>query len=256
MSDLFQKDLPLLIAAALSPVILGGMIVVLSSAHRTIPRGLVYLAGIWADILIVTLIVFPSVSAIGPGSSLAGKIGGSIDIALGAVLIIIGLVTLVRGLLRKPEEEERAEDRFKAEVEEAEGETVGAEVEEAERETVKTEVKEAKAAVRGLWATLFASMALMFANVPIWTFIIPVIKDTALANISAAQQVLFLVLVFVWVPLPAGELPLFLYAIGPDRAHRILDPIDRWVKRHETAILFAVAFVIGPYLLYKGVAAV
>lgn len=68
MSDLLQKDLPLLIAAALSPAILGGMIVVLSSTHRTIPRELVYLAGIWADMLIVTLIVFPSVSAIPQGA--------------------------------------------------------------------------------------------------------------------------------------------------------------------------------------------
>lgn len=115
-------------------------------------------------------------------------------------------------------EEERAEARFTAEVKQAEQETVAVEVEEAEREAVKTEAKETKAELRGLRATFFASMALMFANVPIWTFIVPVIKDTALARISVAEQVLYFILVFIWVPLPAGEFPLFLYAINPQRS--------------------------------------
>jgi hypothetical protein len=96
MSDLLQKDLPLLIAAALSPVILGGddCRSVLDApdhpAGACLPGGDLGRHAYRDPDRVPLRIRHP------PGSSLEGKIGGSIDIALGAVLIIIGLVTLVK----------------------------------------------------------------------------------------------------------------------------------------------------------------
>jgi threonine/homoserine/homoserine lactone efflux protein len=157
----------------------------------------------------------------GPGNDIKW-FSGILDIVFGVLLLGYGVVTLFR-----------TKATVKKDVEEDE--------EDVEAELVP------------LYRTFLIAMGVMAINLPFWALAIPIFKDTALANISRLEQVIFVVIVFLCAGIP-GEVPILLYKANPDRAMQRLTSLDNWVKRNERMLIIVVGGLCGAWLLYKGIA--
>ena len=224
MSDfnsLVANVLPLSLGAAISPTVLVGIILVLSSSKRPRLNGTAfYLGSIILLLLVVALGIAASqmtVSIIGMHSQ---KASGGFDFVLGAVLIFLGF----RRITKKKEAQED-----------------------------KNKLKEEKnqSAIASFFRYMIFGFVMFTVNFTTTVLVFAAGKDIGLSLTGLAGKLMATAILTV-ITLLVVEIPLAIYFLFPKTAGKILDPLNVWMKKNENYLIAVLIFVFGFYLLVKG----
>lgn len=235
MIALLAKLTPLAIGAAVSPVMLAATILILSGRERPLRRAIVFALGATLVLSAIGIFTVFVLGAATRGGSADGNQTrthtDSIDVAFGVLLLALAgrQVTRILKGRAKPD----APDAHDA----------------PDDEEIEAAVPEHGTATIKYLAGGAAAMLLNFSTVVIY---IPAIRILAGDQYTGADQAVG----FVFVTLVAMSLvlvPIGLYAVAPGAAARILEPIGRWTKLHSKEIGAVILFVIGVYLIFKGI---
>lgn len=215
MGHLLGLIAPLAVGAALSPTILGVIVLVLGSPHGR-ARAAVFLAG---NVLVVgalgtaILVLCRHAAASGTKGQVSAASAG-VDVALGVILLLLAVrAVLHHGGDRTRHPSPHPEPR--------------------------------------LGRYLGYGVAMMLVNISTLALFIPAVKDVAVAKVGLGNEVLTLGGLVVVVTVTAWG-PLLLSLVAPATADRVLAAISGFVGRHGSAIAAAVLAVFGTYLLVKG----
>ncbi len=220
MGELLKDVLPLALGAAVSPLLLTGVLIVLSSKDRPLARGAAVAAGAAVPLLVVGLVglaVFTGTVSPEPGNSHSTD-SARIDVALGAILLLLG----VRGLRRTPTAHEKSSDGASD-----------------------------AASQPGLAKTALLGFGMMATNFTTAVLYIAAVKEIAHAGVETAEElgVLAILLTITMIPV---LVPLLVFTVAPDAAGRMLTPIGAWVRARSRPIGIALLLGFGAYLLVKG----
>jgi hypothetical protein len=209
----YSRVLPLAFGAAISPTILATAVLVLASPHRAVLRGALYTLG--------TLVVLVAWTALGL-TVLAGvhdhisptqrAVSGAVDATIGLVLVVFGIRQLL--LPPRPSTHERS----------------GAD---------------------GLAAVFALGVVMMLTNFTSLMLYLPAMKDIARFPDPTSDKIV-VTAVAIFVTSLAATLPLALRVVAPGPATTILGDVNRFVTRHQRAIVVIVAFAFGAYLMTRG----
>lgn len=212
------KILPLAIAGAISPTVLGVALVVLSTKESPKLRGIAYLAGtatIVAAISILVVFVFGKAvpeSQKGPHSPLAAYI----DFAFAGLLLVLAVVAFSRR--NHPEKKQEDHD------------------------------SQPGARLPRFYAL---GLALMIGNFTTLAVFLPALKEIAIDRVSQADRVTAMVIVDLIVLTPAW-LPVGLYVISPSLARKVLDPLNAFLQKHKVAVSVVICIVFAAFLVNLG----
>jgi hypothetical protein len=212
--DLFEKILPLMLAAASNPAVIGIVVLTLTSADRPLARAGAFVAGfgvVLAAVLAVAFAFFKgSRETFGPGGSLFAWL----DVALGAGMLVFAAVTWARrGSATDPS---------------------------------KLLGRVSPAAFFGVGAIF------MITDTSAVVALVPLLREVAVAHVSAVERAIALVTTWVVVILPIAA-PVLIYVLAPRSAERALGAIRRWLDRYGYLVAVAVFAAIGAYLLVRGI---
>jgi threonine/homoserine/homoserine lactone efflux protein len=163
---------------------------------------------------VVTVLCVALGSAVSlPEASDATK--GWIDIALGAVLIALGLRTVTRAP-KPPKPQRRPEGGGKGRL-------------------------------------VAMGAALMTTNVTTFALYIPAMKLIAESSVDDAEQALAIAIVLV-LTMTLVLVPLAIVAAAPNASERLLARAGDWLTTHHRTITVALCFGFGAYLVVHGIA--
>lgn len=214
MLELLAKTLPLAIASAMSPVILGVAVALLSEKGGNVGKVCAFLLGGAVVALGLAFLGF----AAGSGAFSALGISGlpaSLDIGLGAVFIIFA----ARGLLEKEEGRK----------------------------------KKMGAAKGGAFKWFAIGFLANFTNADAVVLNFTAVKEIFASEAGFTAQ-LFLVGVADFFFLSPALVPLLVYAVAPGKTGKMLEPVGAWMRRHGRYVVAAIFLAFGAYLIYKGLA--
>jgi threonine/homoserine/homoserine lactone efflux protein len=213
VSDEILKLLPLALGAAVNPMGICVLIAVLSSNRRAASGILIGFCAVFVAFGVVVLAFGLNISNSGPG-----VVSGTIDLVAAAALLGLG----VRNLLKR--HKDAAGDR---------------------PQKVRRQRR------LGLVTGIVTGLVLAATDV---TSLIPygiTLKDLSVAKLSSAEVALGDA-VFLIICLSPMVLPVVLTYAAPGAAARVLDPLNRTLKRHGNTITAAVLMGLAAYLAYKG----
>ena len=214
MAELLAKILPLMLAAASNPAVVGIVVLALTSAHRPLARAVSFVAGFAVVLALVALAGFAffkgSRETFGPGGSLFAWL----DIALGAGMLgLAGLTWARRGSGSDP-------SRLLGRV--------------------------SPAAFFGVGAVF------MISDASALVALVPLLRDVAVADVSSVERVIALAITWVVVVLPIA-VPVLIYVAAPRSAERAVAAIRRWLDRYGYLVAVGVFVAIGCYLMVRGI---
>jgi Sap, sulfolipid-1-addressing protein len=215
MGHLLGLIAPLAVGAALSPTILGVIVLVLSGPHGR-ARAAVFLVGnvLVVSVLGTVLLVLCRHAAQSGSKGQVSAASAAVDVALGIILLLLAMrAVLHHGGDRTRHPSPHPEPRL------------------------------------GRYAAY--GVAMMLVNISTLALFIPAVKDIAVARVGVADEVLTLAGLVVAVTVTAWG-PLLLSLVAPATADRVLAAISGFVGRHGSAIAATVLAVFGAYLLIKG----
>ncbi|WP_027006784.1 GAP family protein [Conexibacter woesei] len=213
----------LALAAATFPVLLAAVLVVL-----TLPEPEGQLAALLAGGMTVSLIsgtaILVVLDAAGVLQSSGGSTNPAVDIVLGAIAVLAGLVMLAgldrRLAARRPAPAERGPSWTER--------TLG----------------------RGSRKLAFlAGVVLCLPNI----YYLAALKDMSIGDYSTTTLVLLL-LAFNLIMFISAELPLAGFALAGDRTRPVVARLGNSIRAHQRQVIIAMALVFGTYLLIKGLA--
>ncbi len=214
MGDLLERTLPLMLAAASNPAVVGVVILTLTSADRPLARAVAFVGGFGAVLVglgIVGLWFFKGErETFGPSGSLFAEL----DIVLGVAMLVLAVVAWLR--------------RGSASSQDRMIERVG------------------PPAFFGVGAVF------MITNASALVALGPLLREIAVAHISAFERALMLAITDVVVLLPI-TLPILIYLAAPRSSERILGAMRRWLDRYGYLVAIGVFVAIGGYLLTRGI---
>ncbi len=215
MITLLARVLPLALGAAISPTLLVGVVLLLSSPGR--PRARAAAFGVGAAIplvviAVVGLIVFRHATA---GGHL--RISPIVDVVFGAILLLLAV-----RIALKPS---------------------------------STTTKQSHPVGAGPMKCMLLGLGLMVANFSSLVLFIPAVKDIATSTSVGLGGQLVVLLVVILIVLLAVIVPVLLYTLAPDRAQAILVPLVITTKSHTRDISLAICLIFGIYLEVKGITA-
>lgn len=218
MSELVRNVLPLALGAAVSPVLFLLILGLLSGSHP-LSRSLVCAAGVLTVSLAVGAVVLagllgPDVVAKGDKHSTPSAI---LDLAFGAALLLLALVTAVRKP-KPPKPPKKRDDSGGAHL-----------------------------------SRYFAiGLGAMVANFTSLMLYIPALKGIAAATASGTDKVIVAIGLIVVMLIPV-EVPIAAYAISPRRAAGGLGRLRVFLERHHAGVRILLGLGFGVYLLLKGI---
>lgn len=217
MQSLFAEMIPLGVAAAVSPTMLAGALVLLSGKDRPKARTLSYLVGVVISLVVTGAVLL----AIGGAASKAphgpSPVSSWIDLGLGLLLLYIGVDRFIRGP-RKSNDKTAQEEPAKP-----------------------TSVLKDAGLGLAIMTTNFTSLVFYFAAA----------KESADAAVDWVVRVMALAIVAFFITLPV-LVPLLLTIVMPKTSSRVLDSVDEGLKKYGAFIMPGIALVFGVYLAYKG----
>ncbi len=212
MGTLLSQVIPLALGAAISPVLFLLTLTTLSG-ERPLVRGLALTAGAAVPLVLLGAFAFAISGKLHTSSSTKAVV----DLALGGVLLLVG----VRGLVR-PASDPKAEEES------------------------KRPAGPARSFALGCGA--------MLVNVTTLALYIPAMKLIATSHVSDADRALAHVIVLLITLAPAA-LPVALVAVAPGPSRRLLASLGAFMTEHRRAIPVILGFAFGAWLIVKGLAA-
>lgn len=209
-----------LAAAAAAPAAAVFAALVLSQAKRPVMAGWVFVAGAAGFDALFAVIVLGIYDAMGVDTT--SDLGDWIDVALGALFLLIGLVALFSK--DSPEKDEKRRARA--------------------TELASSDLK--KLVVVGVVVQLVNADALAVAAGGL--------KEIAIAEVSTAETLMATFFLFALV-LVVYYLPVVLYGISPTWTAPRLEAFSEWLFGHSRPVEIVTGLVLGSVFLVKGLSA-
>jgi hypothetical protein len=217
VGELLSKVVPLSIGAAFSPTVLALLLVVLSG-RRSVARATSFLVGlllVFAGLTVLGLAISHSTHA-SPNRS---EVTRAIDLMAGALLLVLAVGTLLRGLLREP----------------------GVPEEEAPRPERDP----------GLFSAFLLGVVIMTTNFSTILLYLPAMRAISAARVANSDKVVAVAVALVVTLLPV--LVVYLLAVlVPSYSKPVLDRMHGFIDRHQRTIGITIEVVFGVYLVVKG----
>lgn len=221
MGNLFAKMIPLGLAAAVSPTMLATALFILGLKDRPRERMSIYIAGGALAVVIIGAAAIAVGGAVAVKSSGSSKVSGTIDLALGALLLFLG----IRNLIKKLDaggDKRSGKSRIMKYVEGS-----------------------------GLFSFFFLGVVMMATNFSSLVFYLAAAKETADSGLAFPIEAAAMVIVAFFMLLPA-VLPLTLAIMAPGIADRVTAALNNLINRYGTYIGPLIALLFGVYLLFEG----
>jgi threonine/homoserine/homoserine lactone efflux protein len=223
MGELVLNTLPYaLAAAAAAPIVAVVTSLILAESKRPLASAWTFTAGAATlDLLFsVALLAAAAATGVDEGSS---DLGAVVDLALGALFLLLGVVSL----LSNPDPEKEA----------------------AQQRRIR------QAAAGGMRTMLVTGIVAQIINVDAVAMYTGALKEVAIADVSTATAAgaVFVALAVMLLPYYA---PGVLYAISPERSGRQLRRMSDWLLGHSRGLEIVVGLGIGVIFLYKGIEAI
>lgn len=211
---------PLALAAAVSPTVLTVTILLLSSTDHPRLKTSAYLLGAAVAVIVIGIIALMISTAAGTKPAHPSAASALIDIALGVLLLAVG----VRQFTKKPKPKKPEEAQEKK-----------------GQKSLGSQVFEEGALGVAMIASDYTSLV----------FYVAAAKQTTDAKLPAVEAIVPMAIVALGILAPI-ILPLGATLIAPGTSRRFLDAVNGLVKQDGRYIAGIVAFIFGIYLLYKG----
>ncbi|MDD5323297.1 MAG: GAP family protein [Methylococcales bacterium] len=216
MLELLARIIPLSIASAMSPVILGLAISLLAGKNHPEARAISFLLGGAVVALILAGIAFAVVA--GAASGNVPHIPAYVDVVLGALFVAFA----AKEALEK----------------------------EGKRPGLK---KAGKGPALLKWFAI--SFVANMTNFDAVLLNITAVKEILQAGVGTFHEALLVLVADLFFILPV-LLPLAIYAVASERTEKTLAPVGAWMQKYGRYIVAAIFLVFGIYLLWKGFSAV
>ncbi len=226
MGSLLARTIPLGFGAAVSPVLLVFVVLLLSGAERPRARAAAFAAGAAAVLVAIAVIILATVHHAAPDAKSTGTQGAAIDFTLGLLLAAFGAGKLIEYL------------RSRAHLAAVPASDVG------------IDAPPPKHARGGIAATALAGVALMATNLTTLALYVAALKDVAIDRVSAADRIVTTAIVTVLALLPV-LVPLGIAVAAPRASDRVLGALNRFVDRYRDLIMAAFFGGFGVYLVVK-----
>ena len=208
-----SESLVLALGAAVSPIPLTVSILLLSQPDRGRAKALAFAAGQVLGLAILSVIFAVVLSKTLGTSHPHSKHGSTLDIVLGAIL----LLAAARKLLTEPK---------------------------AKKAKPKKQ--------RSLLAEFAFGAGLMAVNVETLVLVIASVKELVSSKIGVAEEALGLLAIVLIVTLSATIPPLITFVI-PKKSDEALKWLNEQTTKHQRGIAGGFLIVFGVYLIYKGI---
>ncbi len=221
-TNLIIQIMPYTWGAAVSPVVLTGVILIFSLTKKPkIPIFAFYLGSITLLLLVVIFGILIGLGVVFTGSeNHATKM--SIDLVIGAILVILGL----RSFISRDQDNKGGIFKYmKA------GEGAG------------------NLSIFGKF--YLAGFVLFLFNSSTDVLVLAAGKEMGLAHAGLLGVVIATILLTI-ITLLVVEIPIALYLIMPDRFQKILKPLNDWISKNGHYISGLILLALGGYLLTKG----
>jgi Sap, sulfolipid-1-addressing protein len=218
--------LPLAIASALYPPILGMVVVILA---RPNPRNLL-LGYVVGALLVSTLAGFGIVAALNAGNVVGDSdhtVNPAVDIGGGLAAFFVAWILLT------DRDRQLREWRARRKAERADG-----------RDPWSRRMLERD-------SLLMAFVLGIALNLPGASYLVA-LKDIAAADQSTAESVAEIV-AFNLIMFAVAEVPLVSYTLRPERTREVVNEIDAWLGYHARQIAMALCVAVGIFLLTRGI---
>jgi uncharacterized membrane protein YidH (DUF202 family) len=214
VAELLEKTLPLMLAAASNPAVIGIVVLTLTSADRPLARAAAFVAGFGVVLVAVSIAGFAFFKGSRETFGAGGSLFAWLDIAFGAGMLAMAGVTWAR--------RDSASD------------------------PTRMLARVSVSAFFGVGAVL------MISDASALVALVPLLRDVAVADVTGLERGLALVVTWAVVILPVAA-PVLVCVLAPQSSERALAAIRRWLDRYGYLVAVAVFVAIGAYLLARGV---
>jgi hypothetical protein len=217
VGELLSKVVPLSIGAAFSPTVLALLLVVLSG-RRSVARATSFLVGlllVFAGLTVLGLAISHSTHA----SPSRTEVTRAIDLMAGALLLLLALGTLLRGLLRDPA---------------------------APKDTPPKPTHDP-----GLISAFLLGVVIMTTNFSTILLYLPAMQAISAARVADSDKVVAVAVALLITLLPVVAVYL-LAVLVPSYSKPLLDRMHGFIDRHQRAIGITIEVIFGVYLVVKG----
>jgi len=212
MDGLFLSILPLAIASAASPIILGVSVALL--ARKNTSAAFALLLG---GVIVALILAAVGISVAVEDDKAAEALGfqpRAADIAIGALLAAFG----IKSLLEKPKQESAQSGAKKA---------------------------------RGFFSWLAISFIGNITNFDAVLLNLAAVREIFNSSAELAYTLLLLAFCDFFFVAPA-LLPLALYSFAPEKSARLLAPVGKWMQKYGHYLVGLIFVVFGLFLMLKG----
>jgi threonine/homoserine/homoserine lactone efflux protein len=213
MAELFLSILPLAVASAASPIILGVSITLL--ARKNTGAAIALLLG---GIIVAMLLAAAGMSVAAEDDKAAEALGmepRAADIAIGVLLMAFG----IKELLEKPKQEQAPSGAKKS---------------------------------RGFFKWLAISFIGNITNFDAVLLNLAAVRQIFNSTAELGYQLALLAFCDFFFVAPA-LLPLVFYFLMPEKSERLLSPVGKWMQKYGHYLVGAIFLVFGAYLILKAV---
>lgn len=222
LSSLLAITIPLSWAAAVSPVTLSIFLIIMSMAKKPRLAGISFYMG---AIVVLLITVFIGVF-LGQKLSASGHTNpatmAAIDIFLGAILILLGF----RNFASK-------EDNNKGKL--------------SKRLQIDPKTGTFSQFVKYFSIGIFAFLM----NFSTAIFVLATGRTIGVANASLSSDTIATIILII-VALIIIEIPLLFFVIIPDKAHKVIEPVNEWITNHGNIVTGLFCVAIGFFVVYNG----
>ncbi len=219
MLRVLLATVPLALGAAVSPAVLVAVVALLASGGRRVAAAFVAGAAVFTTVFTFACWLAMRSTVVGVASGAHPRRAATIDLVVGGLLVLWGLVRLVRHRGRRGTRAEPGPERPPRHL--------------------------GGAAALGFG---FVAMATNLSSLPL---LFVAARLVAHAHLSTGRAVLVLVVDIV-VALMLAWIPLALAYVAPGASTRVLESVHRFLTTHGRTLLTVVLLVLGPYLVVHG----
>jgi hypothetical protein len=216
---LLSDVVPIALVAAISPTTFTVVILLLSLSKKPKTSGMGFLTGSLIVMLVAVLLGF--LAAEGASFATGGNPGtfhGLIDVILGLFLLVYAIKISFQKdnnpiKLETPQEERSSASEF--------------------------------------GRSMFLAMGMFAMNLITTILVIFASSRIAISSVNWPGKILSLTLLII-ITLLLVEIPLFICFLVPQKANEILSKLNAWIKKHGHFLTAGLLFVLGAYLIIKG----